>query len=409
MISRHAAAGRGGKSVDGAGVVRDGRGLGSSESREVRNRAVDNGREGRRGSNGKGRRDRSRGGVKIGGEKVALALFKKLLQLCGSGALPVSDALRILASRGLDRRLKPVCKSLYKDIGEGRRLSRALERFPEMFDGCVCHLVEAGESTANLPFVFGNIIAYIEARIALRGAIVGALAYPVFLCVMACSVVAMFLFFMLPKIKAMMSNMGAQENFPIKLMDFIGGAIMVAFPAGLVLCGIGFIVARFLGRSNDGRVMRDGFLLRVPAVGRALKDSETARWTSLAAALFASGVNSTEAFFMSEKSLKNEFLRGCFSRFRNAVNDGMSVAAALAREGLLENEDVDVVSVGERTGNLAQSFSEISKANAESLGRRIRMLTAMLGGVALAVAFLLVFIFAAGIVLSILGLSQNIL
>ena len=112
---------------------------------------------------------------------------------------------------------------------------------------------------------------------------------------------------------------------------------------------------------------------------------------------------------MSEKSLKNEFLRGCFSRFRNAVNDGMSVASALAREGLLENEDVDVVAVGERTGNLAQSFSEISKANAESLGRRIRMLTAMLGGVALAVAFLLVFVFAAGIVLSILGLSQNIL
>ena len=99
-----------------------------------------------------------------GGEKIALALFKKLLQLCESGAMPVSDALKSLSARSLNLKIKSLSKVLYKDISEGKLLATSMERFPDTFDKCVCHLVEAGEATANLPFVFKNIIKYIEAR-----------------------------------------------------------------------------------------------------------------------------------------------------------------------------------------------------------------------------------------------------
>ncbi|MFR6032243.1 MAG: type II secretion system F family protein [Bacilli bacterium] len=71
------------------------------------------------------------------------------------------------------------------------------------------------ESTANLSFVFENIINYINARKTLRQTIISALAYPIFLCLLASAVVLLFLF-LLPKIKSMMANMGAGENLPIK-------------------------------------------------------------------------------------------------------------------------------------------------------------------------------------------------
>lgn len=90
--------------------------------------------------------------------------------------------------------------------------------------------MEAGESTANLGFVFENIISYIEARRQLRRTIISALAYPVFLCVMASGVVLLFLFFMLPRIESMMSNIGAGESGPITLMKTIGSVLTTGVP-----------------------------------------------------------------------------------------------------------------------------------------------------------------------------------
>ncbi len=347
-------------------------------------------------------------GVKSGGETTALLLFKKLAQLCGSGAMPVSDALKSLAARSLDPRVKEVAKSLYKDIGEGRTLAVALERYPEMFDSCARHLVEAGEATANLPFVFKNLIKYIEDRRNLRKTIVSALAYPVFLCVFACGVVALFMFFMLPKIKEMMSNMGAKENFPMAMMDFLGNFLATAAPAAAVLAVAAAFFVKMLRRRREGRVKTDAFVLKIPVVSRIVLDAESARMCSLASVLLASGVPTTEAFAMSEKSIKNEDLRLRFRDFRTAVNDGAQVAAALQKFGILPDEDIDIIAVGEKTGSLVGAFSEIAQIRADELQRRIKTATAVLGGAALAAAFVLVFIFATGIVLSILGLSQSI-
>ena len=64
--------------------------------------------------------------INLGGEKTSLAFFKKLLQLCGGGGMPVSDALKSLAQRSLDARTKALCRDLYTELSEGRTLSDAL-------------------------------------------------------------------------------------------------------------------------------------------------------------------------------------------------------------------------------------------------------------------------------------------
>lgn len=343
-----------------------------------------------------------------GGEKTALALFKKLLQLCGSGSMPVSDALKSLSARSLDPKIKALSKTLYKDLSEGRLLAAALEQFPDTFDKCICRLVEAGEATANLPFVFKNIIKYIEDRQNLRKTILSALAYPVFLCLMACTVVLLFLFFMLPKIKSMMANMGAEENFPIMLMEFIGKTLTGATPALAAIAVIAALFLKFYRRTKRGRLESDRLLMKTPIIAGLVADAEIARFASLCSALLASGVNSSDAFNMAEKSIKNEALRERFRLFRTAVNDGAAISTAMQKYKILPGEDIDIVSVGEKTGSLVQGFGEIANMRSENLERGIKFYTGALGALALGGAFILVFIFAMGIILSILGLSQSI-
>ncbi len=346
---------------------------------------------------------------KAGGEKTALALVKKLQQLCGSGGMPVSDALKALSLRSLDPKVKKLSRELYKDLSEGKTLASALQKYPDTFDASMTHLVEAGESTANLGFVFSNIIEYIEERKKLRATITSALAYPIFLCLMASGVVLLFLFFMLPKIKSMMANMGAAENIPIKMMNVIGDALIVGAPVFMCAVAVALISLHFYRKTESGLRSTDAAMLKIPSIGKILLDSDICRFSNLASTLFASGVNTTETFRLAEKSLNNTELRFRFRQFRTAVNDGAPISAALQRFGLLDAEDVDVVSVGERTGSLVTAFGELGAAHSESLKRRIRIATAALGGFALGFAFLLVFTFATGIVLSILGLSQSII
>ncbi len=344
-----------------------------------------------------------------GGERTALALITKLHQLCVGGGMPVADALKALSQRAVDKRLKKISRELYKDLSEGQTLAVALEKYPDAFDVCTVHLVEAGESTANLGFVFENIIGYIQERRKLRQTIISALAYPIFLCLMASGVVLLFLFFMLPKIQSMMSSMGAQENFPIKMMNVVGDLLIYGTPTLALVALAIFLWLRFYRKTPEGTKATDAFLLRVPALGKMVFDADLCRFANLAATLFESGVNTTETFRLSEKSLKNADMRDRFQQFRTAVNDGAPISASLQRFGLLENEDLDVISVGERTGSLVSGFREINRSHAESLNKRIKIYTIILGGVALGLAFLLVLIFALGIVLSILGLSQSML
>ena len=346
---------------------------------------------------------------KIGGEKTALAFFKKLKQLCGGGGMPVSDAIKALGLRSLDPKVKMLSAELYKDLSEGKTLASALQKFPETFDTSITHLVEAGESTANLIFVFDNIVEYIEDRRKLRATIVSALAYPIFLCLMASGVVMLFLFFMLPKIKSMMQNMGAGENTPVKMMSLIGDVLMTGVPTLLGVVLVSAILIHLYKRTEEGKRNVDAFMLKVPAIGKIIFDSDVCRFSNLASTLFASGVNTTETFRLAEKSIHNTAIRSRFRQFRTSVNDGAPISAALRRYELLDDEDVDIVSVGERTGSLVSAFGELNSAHSESLKRRIKMATAGLGGFALGFAFLLVFVFATGIVLSVLGLSQGII
>ena len=346
----------------------------------------------------------------FGGEKTSLKLFKKLLQLCGSGGMPVGDALCSLSLRSLDLKTKAISKELYKDLSEGKTLSDAMKKHPKMFDSCTVHLVEAGESAANLAFVFENIINYIESRRKLRKTIVSALAYPIFLCIMASAVVLLFLFFMLPQIESMMANMGAAENTPIVMMKAIGAGITYGFPAIAITAILSILAISYARKkSDDFKASSDNMLLKTPILGALSADADICRFATLASALFASGVNATETFRLAEKAVKNLDIKRRIQAFRIAVNDGAPISSALKKYDIIDSEDIDIVSVGERTGSLVGSFTEIAQSRAESLDRRIKLATTALGGVALGGAFTLVLIFAMGIVLSILGLSQGML
>ena len=121
-----------------------------------------------------------------------------------------------------------------------------------------------------------------------------------------------------------------------------------------------------------------------------------------------SGIGLTENLRLCEKTLKNRFLRSQFRAARGLVNEGKSLPEVLRKFKLMPLMQLDVLEVGENTGNLGNSMEDVSSAFREKLTKRIKIMTSLVSGLALGFAFSLVAIIAISIVTSIFQVSKSI-
>ncbi|MDB4331392.1 type II secretion system F family protein, partial [bacterium] len=130
------------------------------------------------------------------GEKVGLEFLKRLVELHASG-MPVADAVKLLNHRLSDPVQKEIAGFLWKELAEGRTLSRAMRQLPQFFSESSSFVIEAGEATGNVSPILKKIISYLEEKREIRSKVTSSMSYPIFVCLMAFGVVLFFLFFLL--------------------------------------------------------------------------------------------------------------------------------------------------------------------------------------------------------------------
>jgi len=342
------------------------------------------------------------------GGKNALAFLKKLHQL-NAGGMPLGDSIRLLSVRVSDPKQASLATRLWKDISEGRTFANALRNYPKSFDTATVHLVEAGETTGNLIPVLKNVIDNLEEQADLRKKILGGLAYPIFICALAFGVMLLFLYFLLPRISDMMKSMNGQMNFLTQSLINVSGFAAHWGWAVMLVLGIAAVAIFRWRKTPEGRNATDGWCLKIPFVNTIFLNIDICHISNLCATLLESGLNTTETLRMTERTVTNTIVQSRFNAARTLINDGASFSNAFRRYTVLPDLDLDLLSVGENTGNIAKSFREIYKMHSQQLTEQFQLLTILITGGALGTAFLLVAILAVSIVLSVLGMSKSLL
>jgi type II secretory pathway component PulF len=341
------------------------------------------------------------------GDKVALGFLKKLYQL-HSGGMPLGDSIRLLSIRVTDPRQSSLATRLWRDLSEGRTLANSLRMYPKTFDTSMVHLVEAGESTGNLIPVLENLISHLEERAELHKTIMSGLAYPIFICCLAFGVVLLFLYVLLPNIRKMMDDMGGHMSLATTILIGFSQSAVTYGPWVLVLAFI-IVVSIVQWRTTlKGRATTDAWSLRIPLLKYIFVNTDICRVSNLCATLLESGVNTTEALRMTERSIQNTVVQSRFSAARMLINDGASFSNAFKHYHVLPDLDLDLLSVGENTGNIAKSFREIYRNHSRELSEQFRLLTVLITTGALGCAFVLVAILALGIVSAVLNMSKSL-
>jgi type II secretory pathway component PulF len=161
-------------------------------------------------------------------------------------------------------------------------------------------------------------------------------------------------------------------------------------------------------RTASGRRTTDHWLLRLPVIGRIYLYASIYATTNLMSTLLGSGVNTTESLRLVERTIDNRILFAKFAAARKQIQEGVSMAAALQRVHFMPDMAMDILGVGENTGNIVSSLNDINRIYREELTRGLNFLTNATVAVALAFAITLVFIIAVSVVFSVLSVGQSI-
>lgn len=338
---------------------------------------------------------------------LALEFLKRLHVLIASG-MSIGDAVSLMGRRLSDPRLKSICDTIWRHLSEGQTLAASMRAESAIFSASVVHLVEAGESSGNLRPVLERLVAYLEEARDVRKRLINNLTYPAFVLSTAGIVIVILLTFLLPRIQGILDQLGGDLPWITRLLIESSNAIILYGPYAAALTLVGIIAIRRWRKTTEGQTRTDLWLLRLPIIGRIYLYANIYATTNLMGTLLSSGVNTTETLRLVERTINNRILRSKFASARKQIQEGVSMATAIQRVRYMPDIAMDILTVGENTGNIVTSLNDINRIYREELTKSLNILTNVTVAVALGGAVLLVAVIAISVVFSVLSVGQSI-
>ncbi len=338
--------------------------------------------------------------------KQRLPFLEALLDLIGAG-LSAGEAVRLLAVRLSEPRLKSLCTALWTRLGEGSTLSQAMADHSAVFDRQTVNLIAAGEATGNLREVLTRLIQHFTEQRDLRQKFLATLAYPAFICFLGGGVVLFLLFFLVPRLQTLLGSLGGHLPFATRLL--VDGSHFLLYFGPFLFGGLAVAIILLLRwrQTPEGRKQTDAWLLRLPVVRDFVVQAAILNFAHTLAVLIENGVTTAEALRLTERAVDNTRVQEILHEATDRVIEGASLCASLQRTDLVPPLFLDRLAVGEQTGNLAPSLRQIANSYQVDLSRRLQTATRLMSGTVLFLTFGFVAFLAYAIVTALFQVSAS--
>jgi general secretion pathway protein F len=280
-----------------------------------------------------------------------LALVTRQLATLISVA-PLEEALRTLALQAEKPKVRRVLEATHAGVLEGFRLSDAMARQPKAWPPLYRAMISAGEASGALPSILERLADLMEKEQVVRAKVTTALVYPIVLAAVAIIVVACLMAFVVPKVVDQFESMGQQLPLLTRLVIGLSDAVRLGWWA--ILGGLALAVLLFLQalRRPAFKLAFDGWLLRLPMLGRLIRDLNAARMARTLSAMIASGLPVLEGLQITAPTIRNAVLRRATEQMATDIREGGGLSAALRRAGVFPPILVHMTASGENAGRL---------------------------------------------------------
>lgn len=290
-----------------------------------------------------------------------VAVFTRQLATMLQSGIPVAQAFDIVGKGHENPQMQILIMSIKSDVESGTSLTQALGKHPLYFDALYCNLVQAGEQAGILEAILNKLATYKEKIEAIKGKIKSALFYPAAVVVVAFIITAVLLVFVIPQFESLFAGFGADLPALTKMVIDLSRvfqdwwwAIIFSFVGTVVFVGYTY------KRSEKMQHTLDRMLLRAPVLGVIVKKATIARFSRTLATMFAAGVPLVEALDSVAGASGNRVYYEGTMAIRNDVSTGMQLQAAMNSTGLFPNMVVQMVAIGEESGELDKMLSKVA-------------------------------------------------
>jgi len=309
------------------------------------------------------------GGISIGGvSKKQLTLFTRQLSTLQDAGLPLLRSLNILEGQLKPGKLKGVLQEVAEDVEGGSSLSEAMAKHPRAFDRLYSKMVAAGEVGGVLDIILQRLAEFMEKAQSLRRKIRAAMIYPVAVVVIATAIVTFIMVFIIPKFEEIFRDFGVKlpgiTRFLINTSGWVAGnRVGQAVPGWVYLLVFPFALFAFVKlarKATPGRAFFDTLLLWSPLFGKLVRKSTIARFTRTLGTLIGAGVPILEAILITRDTSGNYVFEKALTKVHDSIREGESFAGPLRETKVVDAIVVNMIDVGEETGDLDAMLMKIA-------------------------------------------------
>jgi type II secretory pathway component PulF len=324
-----------------------------------------------------------------------LATYAQQLTNLLRAGMPLTLALNSMANLGSKGIPPAVSLQLKQDVMEGKSLSEAMARQPRVFSDLFVNMVRAGEQSGALQEVLERLAQHYARFAEVRQKFISAMIYPAVVCAVGVVIVIFFMSVMLPKFLTIFEGMpGVELPAATKLLVALSHFFSrYWWTLPLAALGAWGLFQRYKATPAGARNL-DRLLMRAPVLGRVVQLTLFSQFARTLSTLLQNGVPVLTALRITEQVITNRVLREAIAATREAVTDGKSLAQPLARSQVFPQLMIDLVRIGEETGDVAGALRNVAETYENDLTVALRVMTnliepAMIIVMALGVGFLL--------------------
>jgi len=339
--------------------------------------------------------------------KEITAFTREMGALLGAG-IPIPQALDGLGEEEENPALKEMVLKLCDSVRKGVALSAALEEQPRLFSKLYVSMVRVGEEAGVLPKVMADLAELLEHEDEVRGEVLSAVAYPIFVLGFGIFTVIILLTVVLPRLFGMLQEMLSILPLPTLILLKVSEVLNRHWP--WILLAIAGVIGglRWYLRSPRGAENWDRIKLRLPVMGSVLRAAALSRFARTLGTLVKSGVSLLPALKIVENTIGNLVLAKLISQVAEETRGGDSLAAPLRKLGVFPRTVVQMINVGEETGKLDEMLLKVADIEERHMRARTKTLISLLAPALILVVGALVGFMVIALLLPIFKLSRAV-
>jgi len=306
-------------------------------------------------SGAKSRRTRPKGG-----RTANVAAFMRHLSVLVSTGTPVVDALAALERQARDECWRGIIADVRTRVEDGLPFSEALGAHPKYFDSVCRSLVRAGESGGDLHTMLHRLAEMTRRQLKVRQTLIGAMVYPCLLIVVAISVLAVMMGFVMPRFTGLFETLGAPLPPTTKMLMAIS-TFVVSYWWAIIAAFAASVTAMVMWcKTPKGLRFVHTAAIRAPQIGRIFRSIATARFARMMGLLLQSKVPMLECLELTRQASSNIHYAELLTRAEEALTRGEAFSGAISSGGLISPSVCEAVRNAERTGQVGEVLASMA-------------------------------------------------